>query len=280
MSFSEANELANFGTTVLHAKTIIPLVEKNINLRILNTFNADDEGTLITAKPSSKEVTSLSVLDNVALLNLEGRGLLGKVGVDARIFGALGNQDISVSIISQGSSERGIGLVIDAKNATQAVIALEREFENDFYSQDVNKISVVDDVSVISIIGIEFSSFHKPFNALIKNQITPLLFNNTVTGKNVSLVVKERPIAQSVKCNSWRDFWNFKKNKHCYFWTGGVGGALINQILKSKDDIEKRKGINLNVFAIANSKKLFLNKNGVDANWKQAIKSTKSRKFY
>ncbi len=68
LSFSEANELANFGTTVLHAKTIIPLVEKNINLRILNTFNPEDEGTLITAKPNSKEVTSLSVLDNVALV--------------------------------------------------------------------------------------------------------------------------------------------------------------------------------------------------------------------
>ena len=71
-----------------------------------------------------------------------------------------------MSIISQGSSERGIGLIINASQATQAVIALEREFENDFYSQDVNKIDVVDDVSVISIIGIELSSFHKPFNAL------------------------------------------------------------------------------------------------------------------
>src|SRR5690606_12544972 len=61
LSFNEANELANFGTSVLHAKTIIPLVEKNINLRILNTFNPEDEGTLITAKPSNKQVTSLSV---------------------------------------------------------------------------------------------------------------------------------------------------------------------------------------------------------------------------
>lgn len=275
LSFSEANELANFGTTVLHAKTIIPLVEKNINLRILNTFNADDEGTLITSKPSSKEVTSLSVLDNVALLNLEGRGLLGKVGVDARIFRALGNHGISVSIISQGSSERGIGLVIDAKNATQAVIALEREFENDFYSQDVNKISVVDDVSVISIIGIELSSFHKPFNALIKNQITPLLFNNTVTGRNVSLVLKKNQLHKALNVIHGEIFGISKKINIAIFGHGGVGGALINQILKSKDDIEKRKGINLNVFAIANSKKLLLDKKGVDANWKQAIQSTK-----
>ncbi|MDD7884380.1 bifunctional aspartate kinase/homoserine dehydrogenase I [Flavivirga sp. 57AJ16] len=273
LSFSEANELANFGTNVLHAKTIIPLVEKNINLRILNTFNSDDEGTLITAKPSSKEVTSLSVLDNVALLNFEGRGLLGKIGVDARIFKALSIHDISVSIISQGSSERGIGLVIKAESATQAVIALEREFENDFYSQDVNRIEIVDDVSVISIIGIELSSFHKPFNALIKNHITPLLFNNTVTGRNVSLVVKKNQLHKAMNVIHGEVFGISKKINIAIFGHGGVGGALINQILKSKDDIENRKGINLNVFAIANSRKLLLDKNGVNSSWKSDIES-------
>ncbi|MDN3666644.1 bifunctional aspartate kinase/homoserine dehydrogenase I [Algibacter miyuki] len=273
LSFSEANELANFGTTILHAKTIIPLVEKNINLRILNTFNPEDEGTLITAKPSSKEVTSLSVLDNVALLNLEGRGLLGKSGVDARIFRALSIHDISVSIISQGSSERGIGLIINASQATQAVIALEREFENDFYSQDVNKIDVVDDVSVISIIGIELSSFHKPFNALIKNQITPLLFNNTVTGRNISLVLKKDQLHKAMNVIHGEIFGISKKINIAIFGHGGVGGALINQILKSRSDIEKRKAINLNVFAIANSKKQLLSKNGVETNWEEAIKT-------
>jgi bifunctional aspartokinase / homoserine dehydrogenase 1 len=207
-------------------------------------------------------------------LNLEGRGLLGKSGVDARIFGALANYNISVSIISQGSSERGIGLVINAEQATQAVIALEREFENDFYSQDVNKIGVVDDVSVISIIGIELSSFHKPFNALIKNQITPLLFNNTVTGKNVSLVVKKDQLHKAMNVIHGEIFGISKKINIAIFGHGGVGGALINQILKSKDEIEKRKVINLNVFAIANSKKLLLNKKGADINWKDAIKST------
>jgi homoserine O-acetyltransferase len=274
LSFSEANELANFGTTILHAKTIIPLVEKNISLRILNTFNSDDEGTLITAKPNSKEVTSLSVLDNVALLNLEGRGLLGKSGIDARIFSALAKKEISVSIISQGSSERGIGLIIDADQATQAVIALEQEFENDFYSQDVNKIDVIDDVAVISIIGIELSSFHKPFNALIKNQIVPLLFNNTVTGKNVSLVVKKSQLHKAMNVIHGEIFGISKKINIAIFGHGLVGSALINQILKSKNDIEKRKGINLNVFAIANSKKLLLNKKGADVNWNQEIKLT------
>lgn len=274
LSFSEANELANFGASILHAKTIIPLVEKNINLRILNTFNAEDAGTLITARPSKKEVTSLSILKDVALLNFEGRGLLGEIGVDARIFGALSRHGISVSIVSQGSSERGIGLIIDASQATQAVAALQQEFKSDFYSQDVNKIDVNDDVAVISIVGIELSAFHKPFNALIKNQITPLLFNNTVTGKNVSLVVKKSQLHKAVNVIHGEVFGISKKINIAIFGHGGVGGALINQILKSKSDIEKRKGVNLNVFAIANSKKLLLNKQGVNEYWEDALKQS------
>ncbi len=274
LSFREANELANLGANILHAKTIIPLLEKNIDLRILNTFNPDDEGTLVTTKTSSKEVTSLSVLDNVALLSLEGRGLLGKVGVDARIFKSLSNHNINVSIVSQGSSERGIGLVIDKNQATQAVIALEREFENDFYSQDVNKIEIIDDVAVISIIGIELSLFHRPFNALIKNQITPLLFNNTLTGRNVSLVVKKNQLHKAVNVIHGEIFGISKKINIAIFGHGLVGGALIKQILKSKDDIEERKGIRLNVFSIANTKRIVLDKNGVDQDWEEVLNSS------
>ncbi|MCB0485754.1 MAG: aspartate kinase, partial [Flavobacteriaceae bacterium] len=273
LSYSEANELANFGATILHAKTIIPLIEKNIPLRILNTFNSDDEGTLITPRSSSEGIKSLSVLENVALLNLEGRGLLGKAGIDARIFKALGNYDISVSIISQGSSERGIGLVVDKSKANQAVIALKREFEYDFHAQDVNNINIVDDVSVISIIGIDLSTFHKPFNALVKNQVVPLLFNNTVTGKNVSLVVKKEQLHKALNVIHGEIFGISKKINIAIFGHGKVGGALIDQIINSKDQIEKRKSIKLNIFAIANSKKVFFAKSRINANWREQLLS-------
>ena len=165
LSFSEANELATFGANILHGKTIVPLIEKNIPLRILNTFNSSDKGTMITQKVTTKGIKSISALDNVALVNIEGRGLLGRVGIDARIFKTLGENNINVSIISQGSSERGIGLVINANEASKAIVALEQEFENDFYTKDVNKISVIDDVAVISIVGQNLSEFHKPYNA-------------------------------------------------------------------------------------------------------------------
>ena len=131
------------------------------------------------------------------MINLEGRGLLGKVGVDARIFRTLEAHNISVSIISQGSAERGIGLVVQRKRAGEAKKALENEFQVDFKKHDINAITVIDQVSVISIIGQDLSTFHKPFNALIKNQVVPLLFNNTVSGKNVSLVVKKADLPKA-----------------------------------------------------------------------------------
>ncbi len=271
LSFSEANELANFGATILHAKTIIPLLEKNIKLRVLNTFNIEDKGTLITSKSTDKGIKSISVLDNVALLNFEGRGLLGKVGIDARIFKALSDKDISVSIISQGSSERGIGLIINESKATEAVLALEKEFEHDFYSQDVNRISVIENVAVISIIGQDLSEFHLPYNALIKNQIVPLLFNNTITGKNVSLVVKKEELNKAVNVIHGQVFGVAKKENIAVFGKGLVGGTLIDQIIENTKSVLERRKIQLNIFAIANSKKVLLNANGVTQNWEETL---------
>ncbi|MCA0958043.1 bifunctional aspartate kinase/homoserine dehydrogenase I [Muricauda ruestringensis] len=273
ISYSEANELANFGATILHAKTIIPLIEKNIPLRICNTFNDDNEGTLIGPKTGRGGIKSLSVLDNMALINLEGRGLLGKVGVDMRIFRALGQNDISVGIVSQGSSERGIGLVVDVSKADKAKKVLDQEFETDYSSQDINKISVVKDVSVISIVGMDLSSFHKPFNALVKNQITPLLFNNTVTGKNVSMVMKKTDLHKAINVIHGQIFGIAKKINLALFGHGNVGGTLIHQILDSKNTIEDRKSIDLKIFAVSNSTKVLLDASGIGADWKERLET-------
>ena len=273
LSYAEANELANFGATILHAKTIIPLIEKNIPLRILNTFNGDNEGTLISAKSSKEGIKSLSVIEDVSLINLEGRGLLGKVGIDARIFKALEESNINVSIICQGSSERGIGLVVNKNKAQKAKQALDKEFSSDFKSKDINMITVVDEVSVISIVGQDLSTFHKPYNALIKNQIVPLLFNNTVSGKNVSLVVKKVDLHKALNVMHGQIFGISKKVNLAIFGHGNVGGTLVDQILKSSQTIAQRKGIDINVFAVANSRKILLNKKGIPKSWKSAIET-------
>ena len=271
ISYEEANELANFGANILHAKTIIPLIEKNIPLRICNTFNPESKGTLIGPKTDNGGIKSLSVLENMALVNLEGRGLLGKVGVDARIFRTLGQHVINVGIISQGSSERGIGLVVDAHKAERAKKVLDLEFETDYSSQDINRITVEKEVSVISIVGMDLSSFHKPYSALVKNQVIPLLFNNTVTGSNVSLVVKSADLNKAINVIHGQIFGIAKKINLAIFGHGNVGGTLIDQIHGSQSSIERRKGIDLSIFAVANSRNVLLDTNPIGKDWKKRI---------
>ncbi|MFJ1352676.1 bifunctional aspartate kinase/homoserine dehydrogenase I [Capnocytophaga canimorsus] len=263
LSYQEANELANFGATILHAKTIIPLISKDIPLRILNTFNADDAGTLIHSQTAEKGIRSLSVLEGNALIILEGRGLLGQVGVDARIFRALAQRNISVSIISQGSSERGIGFLVANQDAEKAKKALEEEFESDFYTKDVSEVSVVKNVGVISIVGQDMATFHKPYNALIRNQITPLLINNAVTGNNVSVVVYNHQLQKALNVIHGEIFSISKRVNLVIFGRGTVGGTLVKQIFEAQESILSRKNISLRIVAVANSSKCLFNPKGI-----------------
>ena len=264
LSFEEANELANFGTSILHAKTIIPLLEKKIPLRILNTFKPNDAGTLICeAQDSIGGIRAISVLENYALVILEGRGLLGKVGVDARIFRALAQAQISVSIISQGSSERGIGFLVTNKDAHKAKQALEKEFESDVYSHDVSGVSLVEEVGVVSIVGQNLADFDKPYNALIRNQVIPLLINNSATGRNVSVVIHKKDLPKAVNVIHGEIFQISKRINLVIFGRGTVGGTLIEQIFQARTDILKRRNINLQIVAIANSKEVVFNHKGI-----------------
>ena len=274
LTFQEANELANFGANILHAKTIIPLVEKNIPLRLLNTFDSENKGTLIKSHASTKGIRSVTVQNNVSLVNLEGRGLLGRVGVDARIFTALGKENVSVSIISQGSSERGIGFIVASADAKKAKEILEQEFETDLKTKDVNRIYIKDKLSIVSIIGQNLSNFHNSYDAIIKNRIKPILINNTITGDNICLVLEDKDLHKAVNVIHGQIFGVSTNINIAIFGVGLVGGTLIDQILKGKKKILKRKNINLNIFAIGNSKSLLLDNNGINSNWSKALENS------
>ena len=279
LTYQEANELANFGANILHAKAIIPLVEKNIPLRLRNTFDSNNKGTLIKSQATKKGIRSVSTQSNVSLVVLVGRGLLGRAGVDARIFSTLGREDISVSIISQGSSERGIGFVVSSGQAKKAKRILEKEFEDDLRTKDVNRIYIKDKLAIVSIIGQNLSNFHKSYNALSVNKISPILINNTVTGDNISLVLQEKDLYKAVNVIHGQIFGISTTINIVVFGVGLVGGTLIDQIIKSKKNILKRKEINLNIFAICNSKKVFYSKNEISDTWKEDLKKTKINNY-
>ncbi|MCP4883690.1 MAG: aspartate kinase, partial [Flavobacteriales bacterium] len=279
LSYQEANELASFGANILHAKTIIPLVEKNIPLRLLNTFDKENKGTLIKSHATSKGIRSVTVQNNVSLINLEGRGLLGKIGVDARIFTSLSQAAINVSIISQGSSERGIGFVVSSNDAQLAKEILEQEFAMDIKMKDVNRIYIKDELSIVSIIGQNLSNFHRSYNALSINKIKPVLINNTVTGDNICLVLEDKDLNKAVNVIHGQIFGVSTNINVAIFGVGLVGGTLIEQILKSKEDILKRRNININIFALSNSKHLLLQSEGIGADWKKDLLDQDQGKF-
>jgi len=154
MSYIEAMELAYFGAKVLHPRTIEPLMEKNIPLRIKNTFDPENEGTLITnsKEESNNIIKAITAIKDVFLINIFGAGMVGVSGTAARIFSALGRADANVILISQGSSETNISIVVygDGEEAERCLKELRGEFKN---SNLIRDISIDMDVAVVSAVG-------------------------------------------------------------------------------------------------------------------------------
>ncbi|HIP16276.1 MAG TPA: aspartate kinase, partial [Methanothermococcus okinawensis] len=142
MSYIEAMELAYFGAKVLHPRTIEPLMEKNIPLRIKNTFDPENEGTLITnsKEESNNIIKAITAIKDVFLINIFGAGMVGVSGTAARIFSALGRADANVILISQGSSETNISIVVygDGEEAERCLKELRGEFKNSNLIRDIS----------------------------------------------------------------------------------------------------------------------------------------------
>ncbi len=273
LNYEEANELANFGMNVLHAKTILPLVELGIPLLLKNTLNLKSKGTLISDSQSSG-VKALSVQRDMAIITLEGRGMLGTMGIDGRIFGTLKREAINVGIISQGSSERNISFIVNQDDALITKEILYKEFESDMIAKNISSIEVVSDVSVISVVGQDLNAFEQVYRNLVKNQALPLILNTTLTGKNIGLVVKNEQLQKIINIVHSQIF---GINKHVHiaiFGVGTVGQTLINQIQETRGNLIKKKGVDLRIIAVANSSKLLLETETVSETWKKDLNIT------
>lgn len=191
LSYKEANELANFGINVLHSKTILPLVEAQIPLRILSSFSKDKDGTLIDQDGSGLGIKAVSLIEDVSLISIEGSGMMGKVGIDSRIFSTLKDGNISVRLISQASTERSIGFVIGNKDDCRAEKLLNEEFAIELNSGIVSKIKINKQTAIISIIGRHNYALEKAIHGLRKNKIWVHLFSNSINGENISLVIDD-----------------------------------------------------------------------------------------
>lgn len=271
LSFREANELANFGMNILHAKTILPLVERQIPIRILNSFNPGDAGTLIDAHGNGKGIKTVSAIENVALISIEGRGLLGKVGIDGRIFNALSSAGISVRIISQASSERGIGFIINKEFAEKALTVLRAEFAHELQWNDISEINANSEVAVVSVISRNLEFFDLAYGSLIRNGIRPVLIANTINGDHISLVVHKEFLRKTMNIIHGHIFGVSRKLNVFLFGKGNVGKTFLDQLMRSRARILERNGLKINIFGICDTRHLWLGELRDDSQWMEQL---------
>ena len=152
VTYLEAMEMSYFGAKVLHPKTIEPAVKKGIPVRVLNTFQPDHPGTVVLMKDDSGHknlIKAVTMIKNIALINISGTELSGTPGTAGRIFSALGKEEVNIIMISQASSEFNVSLAIDGAQAERAMLALAKEFNVD----TVHTITCNNSVCVIAVVG-------------------------------------------------------------------------------------------------------------------------------
>ncbi len=271
LTYREANELANFGANILHAKTIFPLIEKKIPIRILNTFKPELPGTTVNDLGAGKGIKAVSLIKDVSLVSIEGRGLMGKVGIDARIFSALSRKSISVRMISQASSERGIGFIVNQRDALLAKETLEKEFSFEINHNDVSKVDVNSDLAIVAIIGRHNFALEKAIAGLRKNRIWMYLINNSINGEHISLVVSNNDLKKAVNVVHNHVFGVNKILNVLAFGKGTVGGTLIDQVLETREEIIEKRNLKLNIVGVVDSQHFLFQPDGVDVNWRNEL---------
>lgn len=195
ISYIEAAELSYFGARVLHPKTVRPAVDKGIPIRILNTFNPDDPGTLIVEQPEANghPVKAVTAIRGLAMVAVEGRGMMGVPGVAARVFETVASLDVSVLMISQGSSEQSICFVVDDASSLAVVDALEAAFRRELALGMIDHIERNAEVVIIAVVGWGMRGTPgiaaRLFGALGERGINVLSIAQGSSEANISLVV-------------------------------------------------------------------------------------------
>ncbi len=205
LSYEEVAELAYYGAKVLHPKTVTPALEKNIPLRVLNTFEPGHPGTRIVAQSDGAALGTVKAITSIRGMNLitvGGRGMIGVPGTAARTFGAVANVGANVLMISQSSSEQSICFVVPDASAPTVIDALRREFKSELERHYIDQIAGHENVAIIAVVGSGMRGTPglaaNIFQAVGKHQINVIAIAQGSSEANVSLVVDAAQAAQAV----------------------------------------------------------------------------------
>jgi aspartate kinase len=201
ISYIEAMELSYFGAKVLHPRTIEPAIKHRIPVRVKNTFDPEFEGTLIVSEQKQKEdvVKAVTLIRKVALINISGAGMMGTIGTAARVFSSLAIEGVNIIMISQGSSESNMTLIVNEDHLETAVAAIRREFSNNV----VGDVAYDRDVCVVAVVGAGMDGIPgvagKVFNALGKAGINIIMISQGSSQHNISFVVSSEDVIEAVR---------------------------------------------------------------------------------
>lgn len=270
MSYEEAMELSHFGAKVIFPATMQPAMVNRIPIWIKNTFNPSFEGTVIHAESKNgKMIKGISSMNGVSLLSLQGSGLLGVVGASMRLFGTLGREKINVILISQASSEHSICFAVENHHARQAKNAIEKEFQYEIRNEQIDEVGIEADLAIVAVVGDGMK--HSPgtsgrmFSALGKNGVNVMAIAQGSSERNISAVVRQADGAKALNALHEAFFLSDRKLLNVFLvGTGLIGNSLINMIREQFDKLAKENLLEVNVVAVANSKKMLFGDDGLD----------------
>lgn len=268
ISYREAAEMAYFGAKVLHPLTVLPAVQRNIPLRIRNTFNPEATGTRISAETGSTSsgIKTVTSIRDKALVTIEGNGMIGVPGIARRVFTATSEGDVNVIMISQSSSEHGISFVVSREDALRTVELLSTEFGPEMSHGLIDQIDVRQQVGILAIIGEGMQGTPgisgRLFGALGKSQINVLAIAQGSSELNISVVVEESAIRQAVRAVHTAFGLTRVVNVFLY-GIGNVGRTLLRQIQQGRAALLRAKGIELRVLGVSNSRSCLFDDQGL-----------------
>ena len=278
ISYEEAMELSHFGAKVLYPPTLQPLLDKNIEIHIKNTFDPENPGTVISrsSKRNFRWVTGITHIDAIKLLNIEGSGMVGIPGFSKRFFEILFQEHINVVLITQASSEHSICIAVKADEAERAKEALDEAFETEIQFKKIKPVEIEDQVSIIALVGDRMKSHHglsgKMFSALGNNNINIRAIAQGSSERNISAVILKKDVTKALN-TLHEQFFEVPSKELNLFITGvgNVGGKLLNQLKKQESYLLEKLRLKVRVLGLSNSRKMVFDENGIDLSHWEAV---------
>lgn len=294
ISYHEAMELSHFGAKVIYPPSIQPVMVKNINLKIKNTFDPKAKGTLVSHNLNTSEnekhqiAVGVSNMDNIALLTLEGSGMVGIPGISAKLFQCLSQEKINVILITQGSSEHSITIAIHEKDMSAAENAINASFADDINLKRVAPVNIETGLSIVALVGENMKSRSgvsaKMFGCLGNNGINIRTIAQGSSERNISVVIAEKDAKKAVNVLHEEFFESEIKQIHLYLCgTGNVGTKLIQQIFNQNQYLKENHFINLRIAGLSNSRKMIFAEKGISEeeyiNWNESGIEASAQRF-